>query len=308
MRPKQICKVSYDVRNYRDETVRSFQGYGVCINDHCFLLEDGKYLICNEGKRPVEYNSLFTFNAYNGSENVRLTESPCFTGVCIAELSIGATKNVPASIRTSMEEAGEATIKMIKMEQKFSEMRTEYVKQMKEQKNYIENMPAVVRGERHELSLNEFRDKFYEALSEDVKYAMRNATQRGYNGMCGEYEVEINSDSIQISRDVWIEKYATPSFTYLEYDDTRCFISGAEKTEEYQSYIKNYSRPLPVKAEMKSYLSLEDKNSLECHNFYVIPLDHKKRLTEDYAKSLADKFCGVTREREEKEDLEAGER
>ena len=86
--------------------------------------------------------------------------------------------------------------------------------------------------------------------------------------------------------------------------------NNAEKTPEYQKYIKNYSHPLPIKTSFaEEYLTVGgDKNYLGYHAEYRIPIDNTKPLTKEYAEELADRFVNGSRTKAIHKNMEEIER
>lgn len=292
MYKKQICKVSFKSR-YNNGN--DYNGYGICIGDNSLLLENNNILKeIQEGNYKGQYklkNSLFT--------NINGIYTKNRYGDLVNNVKISATRNVPEDIREVMENAGTSAIKMLQMEEKFNRIKDEYTEKIKAELENVTNMPEKIRASKGTLSKQEFIDCFTKNLSSKVKYAMENSVQRGYSGEDGNWEINIYSNNLTLRREVWIDKWATPSFTYLEYDDTRQISSDAEKNPEYQSYMRKYSKHLPVKEKIEEYLSLGDKNSLEYYGEYTIKLNPKCELTKEYAAEIANKFCGVEKEKEE---------
>ncbi len=293
MNKKQVCKISCDT-----QWGKSFNGYGICVGDDLFLLENGyvlamagekreKNLLCDRGLFALYMN-----NMYDMIDNMAGTSWERVT-----EINVSATRNVPTDIREAMENAAENLIQMRKLHERFQEDKEKFNRMMEERNKVVKAMPAIVRESKGLLSKDEFAKAFEEALPENVRYAMEHSAQRNYSGnMEGNFKVNIYSN-IQIERHVWIDKWAKPSFTYLEYDDTRAMYDDAETFPEYKEYLKKYSKRLPVspKAEFSEYLALGDKNSLGYYGMYFIEIDDRKPLTKEYAEKLADEFAGIKR-------------
>lgn len=309
MNKKQICKINY-ANKYAswDKEAVEHECYGICLGDDKFLLEDGK-IIDTHDKTMCRNNAYTTYSDYGRADLDIMTRPVIPAGrnswyeLSIADAS--ATRNVPLAIREAMEKSYTAVEKMIKMQESFEKMKNMFLDEMKQQCETVKEMPAVCRSERGVLTKAEFVKAFYDALPESLRYQMENSEQRNYNGnMQGKYEVSMYSD-IQISRSVWFDKYAKPSYSFLEYDDSRMIIDHPEKNADYVRDLKKYSRPLPVdgkKFDFEEYISIGDKNSLEYQCSYMVKIDPKKELTADYAKKLAEEFGGRTKDKEKDEE------
>jgi hypothetical protein len=299
MNKKQICHITFTPGPY-SWGLKPFDGYGICLGNDRYLLENGM-MFTDKGDGTGAAASKFYEFSHNADCYLKTDRS-----AKLNDVSVTATRNVPQEVRDAMENAYVSARKMDQMAEKFFETRDAFNKLMKEEEAAINAMPAAVRQVRGTLSKDEFVDAFISALPPYVKAAMDNSRQKGYDGNYSRpYEVSFGSN-IEIYRSVWIEKWARPSFTYVEYDDTRCMCSDAEKNPEYQGYMRKYSKPLPVskKADFEEYLTLGDKNSLEYHGSYTVHVDDRKPLTRAYAKKLADEFVGKTKGMDREEEME----
>lgn len=277
--------------------------YAICYSEKekLFLDENGKhYKLAYSDYAQKE----MLYKYYNDTLPLRKDIMGSSNKDSMRDLTISPTRNVPQTIRDGLT----ACYGYLRSEIKTAENVNKLIENMNKceegYKEQLKKMTEKYRTEEGILSNEDFIEAFKNSLSSSVKSAMNNSTQRGYWSEEGEWEfntvkfVDTHKISrIDLDRSVSIQKYATPSFTYLEYDDTRCMRSDAAKTKEYQDYIKRYHRPLPVPAEMNEYLSLEDKNTLTYYASYRIELNKNKPLTKEYAKELADKFCGIKKER-----------
>ena len=289
MYKKQICKVSF-TGCYGDN---DYNGYGIYIGNGDILLENNKVLTeVQSGPNKGAYAKKDRLIVWDGSTYIRNTH-----GEVVKDAKISATRNVPEDIRAAMETAGVSAIKMLQMAEKFEKIKSEYTGKMESELEVIKSIPEKIRNAKGTLSEQEFVDYFLRSLSPTVKSSMQSSSQRGYYGSDGNWGAKIYSNNLIISRSVLIDK-CTPSFTYLEYDDTRMMCDDAEKNPEYKRYMNDYSKKLPVKGTISEYLDIGDKNSLSYYGSYSIKLNPKKALTKDYAKELADKFCGVERNKE----------
>ncbi len=304
MNKKQICKISYD--DFFGRTANNI--YGICLYGNVFLLETGKLI--DIATKRLDTQPIMKDD--NILENIKQTLDSSRADIIrlndrwtsLKSVTVNNTRNVPGKIRETLEETYDIVSRMIKIQNKFKEIENDYIEEMCKLNKLTRGMPEKIRAERGTLSKDEFVKVFYDSLSDEVKYAMNNSKVRGYNGLDGEYAVEMYSQNIEINREVWIDKWASPSYSYMEYDDTT-HIDRDQDPKAYDRDLKKYSRPLPVKDKIKEYLSLGDKKSLEYHGSYTIAVDPKKELTKEYAIQLADKFCGTskTRKADKEEDI-----
>ena len=279
----QIYKISFKGKY----EIGPFSGYGICIGDDDFILEDGRRL--KEG--GVSSDNLII--KYFGGLHSIYGITTRYPGV--GEVTVSPTRCVPPIVREKLGEMGKHFVLAIKASAKMKAYIDEYNHAMEETITSINEWASDIRKASGVLSKQEFLEAFKDALPDEIKDQMLNSKQKGYGGEDGEWEFSISPGSIGLYRGVYIDKWCTPSFTFLEYDDTRQMVQDAEKNPEYQNYMRKYSKHLNVSDDYKieEYLSLEDKNTLNYHGHYIIPYDTSKPLTEEYAKELAEDFAGV---------------
>ena len=297
---KQICKISYGI-----PYGQSYKGYGICVGDNTFLLENGAVLEAD--KVHIGRFNFDTSRLRDGRQNIP-DFYPGSANGGLTNISISATRNVPANIRAAMEEAADAFIKSKKIYERFEKVRNAYVQAVEEPVAILNGLADKLNKCKGVLNKQEFTEAFKESLSRDVKVAMELATKHGFYGTEGEYEVMLYGNELSIERNVIINKWCTPPYTYLEYDDTRQMCQDAEKHPEYIKTLKKYSYPLPVNAKIEEWLELGDKNTLTYRGEYHIKLDKDKPLTRDYAVQLAREFAGTTKNYEENIEEESFER
>lgn len=303
MNKKQICKINYSDKPSWEKGPIDHESYGICLGNDIFLLEDGK-VIDTHGKR-MSRNTAFKTREYIEDMAVPVIPKDNRSWYDLAIADASATRNVPSEIREAMEKAYDAVDKMIRMQAKYEKMQEMFLKDMKEQNSAVKEMPAACRQARGTLTKEEFAKAFYEALPQSIKNEMENCWQRGYSGSYeGDYKVSMYNN-IQIERSVWFDKWAKPSYSFLEYDDTRMIIDNPEKDPNYVRDLKKYSRPLSVPQKIEEHITIGDKNSLEYHGSYYVKVDPGKELTKDYAQKLADEFSGRKKTKEHRnEDYE----
>ena len=194
-------------------------------------------------------------------------------------LQVSATRNVPSEIRAALEEALPKVIAMDKAQEQIKTLD----KRLKELNQEIGvDLPAKIRSARGLLSRTEFVSEFMNNLTPDIRVAL------------GSVSTQFFSNDLIIERSVDVEKwYRTENeICYQEYDGEMFIRDGAEKTKTYQDIVKKYSHPLPVKeCAVNEGLCFGDKSTLMYFCSYTISV--AKPLTKEYAKELADKFCGV---------------
>ena len=304
MNKKQICKINYSNKpGSWEKDPPTHECYGICLGDDKFLLENGS--IIDTLYKRISRDTAFKTRDYIGDMTRPVIPRDNREWYDLAVADASATRNVPAEIREAMEKAYDAVDKMIRMQAKYEKMQEMFLKDMKEQNSAVKEMPAACRQARGTLTKEEFAKAFYEALPQSIKNEMENSWQRDYSGSYeGDYKVSMYSN-IQIERSVWFDKWAKPSYSYLEYDDTRMIIDNPEKDPNYVRDLKKYSRPLSVSQKIEEYITIGDKNSLEYHGSYYVKVDPGKELTKDYAQKLADEFSGRKKTKERRnEDYE----
>lgn len=294
MNKKQICKITYSNKpGSWEKEPPTHERYGICLGDDKFLLENGS-IIDTHDKR-ISRDTAFKTREFieDMTRPVVPKDNRGWYDLAVADAS--ATRNVPAEIREAMEKAYDAVDRMVRMQAKYEKMQEMFLKDMKEQNSAVKEMPAACRQARGTLTKEEFVKAFVSALPENLRREMQDSRQRNYSGsLDGEYEVSMYNN-IQIRRSVWFAKWAKPSYSFLEYDDTRMIIDNPEKDPNYVRDLKNYSRPLSVSQKIEEYITIGDKNSLEYHGSYYVKVDPGKELTKDYAQKLADEFSGRKR-------------
>lgn len=276
----------------------SYQGYGICINPekNWYVLENGN-LLFNKGTSPdyakyLNSTSLLQVkNVLSGHDTRRPYDN----------VEVSATRNVPEGIRTSLTEMGKGVVFLFNEAKKYVSFMEQFEQNYNKQKENIEKQVANIRENRGVLTKKEFAEEFISNLSPSVKEALKHGECRGYGGPDGYWRVDLYVN-LQIHRSVWIDKYIGDSqydFTRREYDG--CLMID-EPTKEYKRILAKYRKELPVKDKLhEEYLTIGDKESLEYEAMYLIKIDQTKPLTKAYAKELADKFCGVKKERVQKE-------
>ena len=182
----------------------------------------------------------------------------------------------PKDIRV-LKNADSAQERYEKIEEKINALKAERYEALKIVGNISEDI-AKAKGH---LTTSEFLDEFKNNLSSEVKMEMEKR----------DYSVSVyNNHVIEIYRNKDIQKYfRESSFTYEEYDGCIMMDTDAEKSEEYQGYIKKYRKPLSVKSKPREWLSLGDKDWLSYNCEYNIKIE--SILTKEYAKKLAKDFC-----------------
>lgn len=296
MNKKQIMKISYCRKRLYSNNDKS-ECYGIYLGDNKLLLEDLSIidLFKNIVSRPItdidEYYIKNNYGYVSRIEEYGRTEN-------LTAINITATRNVPVEIRKGLEKAYESVDKILKMDRKLDKIHEEYRNEMEIQMGLIKDIPKICRDSRGILTNNEFLEEFEKNLSFQVTNKMEENEYKAY--------IYALPTKIYIEREVMIEKWASPSYSYLEYDDTRQ-VNRDYDPEAYDKDLKTYSKPLPVEGKITESMSLGDKNWLIYSGGYVI--DVNKPLTKEYAKELAEKFCGTKtlnneKDEEEDEDIE----
>lgn len=127
-------------------------------------------------------------------------------------------------------------------------------------------------------------DAFCKAFTAALPAHVRSDVERNYT-------VRVEGNTLCVVRTVYVQKYfRRASFLEEEYDGTVYIAKNGEKTAEYKRYIAENSAPLPVKAKIKEWLAIGDKDCLIYTGEYVLPMQGK--TTKDYAEKLAKKFAG----------------
>ena len=202
------------------------------------------------------------------------------------ETDAKSPRNVDPNVRAAFITASEVFKKKKKLENEHKKKEAEYQKKAKEIDDVLKSSLKKIRSETGILTLNEFKDAFYNYLPDSVKEKMERS----------DFKVKIpcnygyDYEHIYISKEFLIGKYMRHlPFFYEEYDGCWFMTDDAEKTSAYKQYIKKYHEELPVKLKSKEYLSCGDKISLWYGCCYEIPI--KKTRTDAYAKELAKKFA-----------------
>ena len=238
MNKKQICKINYSNNSLKESV--DHESYGICLGDDKFLLENGS-IIDTHGKRMSRKTAFKTGEYINDITDMTVPVIPKDnrSWYDLATADASATRNVPSEIREVMEKAYDAVDKMIRMQAKYEKMQEMFLSDMMKQNSIVKEMPSVCRQVRGTLTKAEFAKAFYEALPQSIKNEIENSRQRDRDGSLEDgYEVRMYQN-IQIERIVLFDKYAWPSYSYLEYDDTRMIIDNPEKDPNYVRDLKN---------------------------------------------------------------------
>ena len=255
MNKKQVVKVTL---SYSWQSKEKLEMYGIVIDDNRVLLENGN--LCKlDSKKYGE------------------------------DVQVSATRNVPAGIRTALEEAYPKFIEAEKIDNQIYAL-NERLRKLNDEIG--KDLPAKTRAARGLLSRTEFIEEFENNLKPDVQQALHS----------GNYRLELYGKTLTIEREAYIEKWYRNEneICYQEYDGAMCIRDGARKTEIYQDMVKRYSKPLPVKGcKMKEGLYFGDKSTLMYSGIYEIPVESS--LTKEYAKKLAEMFCNGEKTRAKKQ-------
>ncbi len=301
MNQKQIYEVLYKPLYGGKET----SCYGICLDRNHLLLEDLSLILIKEQKisvpilrsiAPARLPNIASALRNGNSSLLNLQQialqSPNANSLSTFEVEVA--EDVPGPIKKALEEAYEVANKMLEAEEKLNEILAQYCEEQKALTEQIKNVPEICRNARGTITEGEFVEAFIDNLSDDMRHAMERA----------DYTIEMSpTGQINIRRDVEIEPWAKPSYSYLEYDGTR-FLDRS--SEAYDTDLKKYSSPLPVGTKIRESLNLGDKDWLYYVGEYEIPLEASRELTKEYAKELAMAFCGISRTLEEEEGKEDG--
>lgn len=106
-----------------------------------------------------------------------------------------------------------------------------------------------------------------------------------------EYSFWMTDESFQIEREKAIVKWYSGAMAEEEYDRTYHITTRTpEAKKEYDATIKRYGHHLPLKADYKAYLTLEDKDWLVLHETYSVKFD--KPLSNKECEKLIKKLRG----------------
>lgn len=267
MNKKQVVKVETTVE-YAFSNPQVKEQYGIAIDGEQVLLESG--IVADAANQTIR--------------SVKDSRTPVL-GNKRAEVKVSATRNVPTEIRKSLED-GLASYVDLQKQLAVLEQAEKSVKSLME--FITKGMVNECRVARGVLTENEFAEEFMANLSKGIK-AENNCLKFPYTA-------EARCGYIILGRSVDIEKYyrRENDMTYQEYDGCMSFRTDAEKSKTYKNFISKHTAPLSVKgAKFEEQLTLEDKDWLVYQGWYSIKLDENRPLTKEYAKEVADKFCGV---------------
>ena len=274
MNKKQIVKVQ----------IGNQTGYGICLDEHSLLLENGKVLTNESGRWgqgfPQRNNGMLQVHPYPVN----------------AEVKFSNTRNVPPEIRSIMEEGYQAFTTAKTLNKQIGTLLT----QMETCTKTLGRLAVKVDSARGLLQPQAFAEVFKKSLTGRVKQevAYHETRRMGYHNCTNVFMTDFSYRDgkpymMRFYIDVDIEKYfREASFIYEEYDGTIFLCDGAEKDANYKRYIKQYSCRLSTHVKCEESLTVGgDKDFLGYVCSYEIPI--KKPLTKEYAKELARMFCGV---------------
>lgn len=319
MNKRQIVKISYKNSNLK------VNDYAICVDPQkdIYLTYKGEVIVgCNTGQIVKNFVSFSITKlsvdniAFISVLNDVLRNEPnsykrlsySFGIRNIDVLDLAATRNVPVPIRENMLQMEKETSNLLTKALKFVQIYDSFNKEYKQSINSMNTSIENIRENMGLLTEEEFVEEFKNNLSSKMKRAIEltSSVRDMWGNKAGEWEFEAAGDfAIQIRRDIWLDKYINPKeydFVYREYDDT-LFIDN-ENTKQYKDIISKYHKELPTSCKLNEHLFLGDKNSLNYEAYYSIEYDKSKPKTKEYAKKLADSFCGIKKEKETKEHIE----
>lgn len=276
----QIVKVRQDIQNKKSEL------YGIAIDNTRILTEDSTIVDVSAGSVGQIFfgrTGLYQCYEFGGAKSGAKIEVE--SGV---EVSAEIT-NLLELMKERYERADDLSIQWKKLTERIDSD----VKSMCELGNKIYQLKGVIGEE-------EFLDEFENNLTSEFKEQLnpKSYKEKILVDLYPNDEWRTKETYMEIKHFVVIDTWYTKENEILQpmWRDCPTFKKGAEKTELWKKYIEENTRRLPAKGcDIEETLALY-MGSLTYVCKYTIPMEDYRPLTKEYAKELANKFCGEDKE------------
>ena len=106
------------------------------------------------------------------------------------------------------------------------------------------------------------------------------------------WRCSLSYGKLRLFRTIPIATHYTGPLSHLDFDDGRYMVDDAEHTDEGQSYMRRYRKPLDVSCEMTEGLCLEGSDNTLCYwaEYEIAEIEDGTLLTEELADNLARAF------------------
>lgn len=276
----QIVKVRQDIQNKKSEF------YGIAIDNTRILTEDSTIVDVSAGSVGQIFfgrTGLYQCYEFGGAKSGAKIEVE--SGV---EVSAEIT-NLLELMKERYERADDLSIQWKKLTERIDSE----VKSMYELGNKIYQQKGVIGEE-------EFFDEFENNLTSEFKEQLnpKAGKEKILVGFYPNDEWCTKETFMEIKHFVVIDTWCTKENEIIQpiCRDFPTFKKGAEKTELWKKYIEENTRRLPAQGcDIEETLALY-MGSLTYVCKYTVPLEDYRPLTKEYAKELANKFCGEDKE------------
>ena len=226
----------------------------------------------------MKKNQIVKFTNKQGKEQLAISDGKYFyviSGGLLRWATVDIENPQATRVKPEIRKVYEEFLKAILEQQELIKKQREIESQIRERTIIIDNTENRLDKALGLMTKSEFGNKVLESLKLDKD----------------EYSFWITDESFQIEREKAIVKWYSGAMAEEEYDRTyHIAIRTPEAKKEYDATIKRYGRHLPLKADYKAYLTLEDKDWLVLHETYSVKFD--KPLSIDNCEKLMKKLRG----------------
>ena len=226
----------------------------------------------------MKKNQIVKFTNKQGKEQLAISDGKYFyviSGGLFRWATVDIENPQATRVKPEVRKVYEEFLKAILEQQGLIKKQRELESQIRERTIIIDNTENRLDKALGLMTKSEFGNKVLESLKLDKE----------------EYSFWITDESFQIEREKAIVKWYSGAMAEEEYDRTYHITTRTlEAKKEYDATIKRYGRHLPLKADYKAYLTLEDKDWLVLHETYSVKFD--KPLSNKECEKLIKKLRG----------------
>ena len=226
----------------------------------------------------MKKNQIVKFTNKQGKEQLAISDGKYFyviSGGLLRWATVDIENPQATRVKPEIRKVYEEFLKAILEQQELIKKQREIESQIRERTIIIDNTENRLDKALGLMTKSEFGNKVLESLKLDKE----------------EYSFWITDESFQIEREKAIVKWYSGAMAEEEYDRTYHITTRTlEAKKEYDATIKRYGRHLPLKADYKAYLTLEDKDWLVLHETYSVKFD--KPLSNKECEKLIKKLRG----------------
>ena len=226
----------------------------------------------------MKKNQIVKFVNNKGKEQLAISDGKYFyviSGGLLRWATVDIENPQATRVKPEIRKVYEEFLKAILEQQELIKKQREIESQIRERTIIIDNTENRLDKALGLMTKSEFGNKVLESLKLDKE----------------EYSFWMTDESFQIEREKAIVKWYSGAMAEEEYDRTYHITTRTpEAKKEYDATIKRYGHHLPLKADYKAYLTLEDKDWLVLHETYSVKFD--KPLSNKECEKLIKKLRG----------------